>query len=75
VPWSVHPEPSDESERRALLAALDQALADEQNGARSHASAWWRAGLDDLGLGGLDETQLCRRGTLLAPMLRPQSRR
>ena len=73
--WSVHPEPSDETERRALLAALNQALADERNGAQADASPWWRSGLDDLGLGGLDETQLCRRGTLLAPMLRPQSRR
>ena len=73
--WSVHPEPRDETERRALLAALDQALAEEQNGAQAHASPWWRAGLDDLELGRLDETQLCRRGTLVAPTLRPQSRR
>jgi hypothetical protein len=75
VTWSVHPEPSDETERRALLAALGQALAEEQNGAQANASPWWRAGLEDLGLGGLDETQLCRRETLLAPMLCPQSRR
>ena len=47
--WSVHPEPSDQTERRALLAALGQALAEEQNGAQANASPWWRAGLEDLG--------------------------
>lgn len=49
VTWSVHPEPSDQTERRALLAALGQALAEEQNGAQANASPWWRAGLEDLG--------------------------
>lgn len=49
--WSVQPEPTDESERRALLAALEQALAEEQFGAEASAGAWWRAGLDDLGGG------------------------
>jgi hypothetical protein len=53
VTWSVHPEPSDETERRALLAALSQALAEEQDGAQANASPWWRAGLEDLDLGGL----------------------
>lgn len=49
--WSVQPEPSDESERRALLAALEQALAEEEVGAQAFAGAWWRAGLEDLGGG------------------------
>ena len=50
--WSVHPEPGDETERRALFAALDQAFAEEQDGVQT--TAWWRAGLDELsgGLGG-----------------------
>ena len=49
--WSVQPEPTDESERRALLAALEQALAEEEVGAQASAGAWWRAGLEDLGGG------------------------
>jgi hypothetical protein len=51
VTWSVQPEPTDESERRALLAALEQALAEEEVGAQASAGAWWRAGLEDLGGG------------------------
>jgi hypothetical protein len=51
VTWSVQPEPTDESERRALLAALEQALAEEEVGAQASAGAWWRAGLEDLGEG------------------------
>jgi hypothetical protein len=51
VSWNVQPEPTDETERRALLAALERALAEEQVGAQAYAGAWWRAGLDDLGGG------------------------
>ena len=51
--WSVQPEPSDETERRALLAALDQALTEEQGGAEAHATRWWRSGFEDFGVGGL----------------------
>jgi hypothetical protein len=68
VTWRVNPEPSDETEKRALLAALDQAL-DEENGADPRASAWWRAGFDDLD-GGLDEAQPTHRAALDAPTLR-----
>lgn len=49
--WSVQPDPSDETERRALLAAVERALAGEQGGAPTYAGAWWRAGFDDLGRG------------------------
>jgi hypothetical protein len=48
VTWSVQPEPSDEGERRALLAALEQALAEDQDGS-PYSRPWWRSGLDDLG--------------------------
>jgi hypothetical protein len=48
VPWSVQPEPADENEREALLAALDRALAEEEGAASGWLSAWWRSGLDDL---------------------------
>jgi hypothetical protein len=64
--WSVHPEPSDETERRALLAALNQALADEQDGAQTHASLWWRSGLDDLG-GGPAAEQSWREPGIVEP--------
>lgn len=64
--WSVDPEPSDETERRALLVALDQTLADEQNGARA-VSAWWRSGLDDLGLGGPAAEQSWREPGIVEP--------
>jgi hypothetical protein len=40
--WEVVPEPADELERAALLAAAEQAFAPET------WSAWWRSGLDDL---------------------------
>lgn len=51
--WNVHPEPDDETERQALLAALNQALEQEQGGAEAHATRWWRSGFDDFGgLGG-----------------------
>jgi hypothetical protein len=40
--WEVVPEPADELERAALLAAADQALATATD------SAWWRSGLEDL---------------------------
>lgn len=46
--WSVHPDPSDETERQALVAAVEQALA-EEGGAPTYAGPWWRAGFDDLG--------------------------
>jgi hypothetical protein len=39
----VEPEPADDGERAALLAAAEEALASEPE------SAWWRSGLDDLG--------------------------
>jgi hypothetical protein len=51
VPWSVQPEPGDENEREALLAALERALAEEEAAASGSLSAWWRAGLEDLGGG------------------------
>jgi hypothetical protein len=40
--WKVVPEPADELERAALLAAAEQAFAPETD------SAWWRSGLEDL---------------------------
>jgi hypothetical protein len=45
VSWVVEPEPADDGERAALLAAAEAALASEPE------SAWWRSGLDDLGGG------------------------
>jgi hypothetical protein len=53
VPWSVQPEPSDEVERDALIAALERALAEEETAATGQPSAWWRSGFDDLGGFGL----------------------
>lgn len=47
--WSVQPEPADEVEREALLAALERALAEEETAASGSPSAWWRSGFDDLG--------------------------
>jgi hypothetical protein len=41
--WEVQPEPAGDDERAALVAAAEQALAEEAE------SAWWRSGLDDLG--------------------------
>jgi hypothetical protein len=49
VTWNVQPEPADENERRALLVALEQALAEDEAAGEGYASAWWRAGLEDLG--------------------------
>lgn len=46
--WSVLPEPGDDIERQALLAAVERALAEEQAAASGQPSAWWRSGLDDL---------------------------
>jgi hypothetical protein len=43
VRWEVNPEPADDVERAALLAAAEQAFVAEE------ASAWWRSGLEDLG--------------------------
>jgi hypothetical protein len=40
--WDVQPEPADEKERAALVAAAEQALAPQAE------SAWWRSGLEDL---------------------------
>jgi hypothetical protein len=47
--WSVQPEPTDEAERRVLLAAVEQALAEAGGESVAYATPWWRAGLDDLG--------------------------
>ena len=49
MPWSVQPEPADENEREALLAALERALAQEEAAASGLISAWWRSGFDGLG--------------------------
>lgn len=49
--WNVQPEPADENERRALLVALEQALAEDEAAGEGYAGAWWRAGLEDLGGG------------------------
>ena len=43
--WSVQPEPADENERDALLAALERALAEEEAAASGQVSAWWRSGV------------------------------
>lgn len=42
VTWELDPEPADEAERAALLAAAEQALAPPRT------SVWWRSGLEDL---------------------------
>ena len=47
--WSVRPEPADEAEREALIAALERALAEEESAASGQVSAWWRSGFDGLG--------------------------
>jgi hypothetical protein len=49
VTWSVQPEPDDEAQRDALIAALERALAEEEAAASGVDSAWWRSGLDTLG--------------------------
>jgi hypothetical protein len=43
MPWEIQPEPDDDAERDALLAAAEAGLDGEVE------SAWWRSGLDDLG--------------------------
>jgi hypothetical protein len=45
VPWELHPELDQPEVRAALLAAVEQALAEK------HESAWWRSGFDELGDG------------------------
>jgi hypothetical protein len=45
VSWEVRPEPEDAAERATLVVAVERALAEEAE------SAWWRSGLDDLGVG------------------------
>jgi len=64
--WRVHPEPSDEAEGEFLLAALEQALAEEQAGANGQVTAWWRAGFDDLG-GGPAAEQAWREPGVVEP--------
>jgi hypothetical protein len=49
VTWSVQPEPNDETERDALIAALERALAEEEAAASGVVGAWWRSGLEGLG--------------------------
>ena len=53
--WSVQPEPADDVERDALIAALERALAEEEAAASGTASAWWRSGFDGLGGGSAAE--------------------
>jgi hypothetical protein len=45
VTWELRPELDQPEVRAALLAAVEQALADEGE------SAWWRSGLEELGVG------------------------
>lgn len=40
--WEIRPEPAEEDDRIALLAAVERELATDGE------SAWWRSGLDDL---------------------------
>jgi hypothetical protein len=53
--WSVQPEPTDETERRALLEALRRALVEEAGGASAYATPWWRSGFEDLRGGAASE--------------------
>ena len=55
VTWSAQPEPADDAEREALVAALERALAEEEAAASGQASAWWRSGFDGLGGGSAPE--------------------
>lgn len=64
--WSVQPEPTDELERRALLAALERALAEEEVGAQAYTGAWWRAGFEELG-GGPAAQQTWREPGVVEP--------
>lgn len=58
--WEVDPEPADDAQRAALLAAAEQALAPETE------SAWWRSGLEDLG-GGAPGEQAGRNPGVVEP--------
>jgi hypothetical protein len=53
VTWELRPEPDRPEVRAALLAAVEQALA------KNDESAWWRSGLEELG-GGPAPTQAWR---------------
>lgn len=43
--WEVHPEPADQDELAALIAAAEEAFAPPKE------SGWWRSGLEDLEVG------------------------
>jgi hypothetical protein len=45
VTWELHPELNQPEVRAALLAAVEQALAEKDE------SAWWRSGFEELGEG------------------------
>jgi hypothetical protein len=45
VTWELHPELNQPEVRAALLAAVEQALAEKDE------SAWWRSGFEELGDG------------------------
>ena len=49
--WNVQPEPTDETERRALLAALEEALSAMPERETGPGTRWWRSGFDELGGG------------------------
>jgi hypothetical protein len=46
VSWEVLPELGERDVEAALLAAVEEALAEDEGD-----SVWWRSGLDDLGGG------------------------
>jgi len=46
--WQIRPEPAEEEERQALLAAVERALQDDD---ATTPVRWWRSGLDELGGG------------------------
>lgn len=58
--WELRPEPDRPEVRAALLSAVEQALADEDE------SAWWRSGFEDLG-GGPASTQAWGDAGLVEP--------
>jgi hypothetical protein len=43
VTWELHPELDEPEVRAALLAAVEEALAEKDE------SAWWRSGFEELG--------------------------
>jgi hypothetical protein len=45
VTWELHPELDQPEVRAALLAAVEEALAEKDE------SAWWRSGFEELGDG------------------------